>query len=258
MVALTFEIGSQTIRASLPERSVQRWRVMSEGTHWEWRGFGTLTQHSREAFERRPLKFAKGPAWDETKDEYIWIPGSEINVKLRTGGVEQGLKLKRFVRRENDLELWFENPAELFLFNHLDAATLTKLANILDLKFGKIPNPPLTAAQVLEIFRQGSPKPLVVTVHKRRQTRLHSHTVQIEQAFIKAVTIDDASVALGRALSSVAVENVEDLTPSSPDQVNGARDEIDAAVTSLELRGAGFEEKNYLRAIAQWAAAARK
>jgi hypothetical protein len=100
------------------------------------------------------LKFAKGPAWDETKDEYIWIPDSTINVKLRTGGSEQGLKLKRFVRREKDLELWFENPLELYPFDRLDAATLMKLANILDLRFGRIPALPFTAAQILEVFRQ--------------------------------------------------------------------------------------------------------
>jgi len=231
---------------------------MSKGTHWEWRGFGTLTQDSRDAFERRPLKFVEGPAWDETKDEYIWIPGAAINVKLRTGGVEEGLKLKRFVRREKDLELWFENPVELYPFNRLDAATLTKLADILGLRFGKIPDPPLTAANILEVFRQGSPKPSVVTVYKRRQTRLHSDTVQIELAFIKTVTIDDANVALGTALTSIAVENVTDVTSLSPDQVNGARDEIDTAITSLELRVAGFEEKNYLRAIAEWTTAARE
>jgi hypothetical protein len=72
----------------------------------------------------------------------------------------------------------------------------------------------------------------MATVHKRRQTRLHSDTVQIELVFIKSVTIDDANVTLEPALSSVAVENVRDVTSLSPHQVNGSRDEIDTTVTS--------------------------
>jgi hypothetical protein len=230
---------------------------MAEGTHWEWRGFGALRQKSVYAFEGLPLKFSQAPPWDETTDEYIWIPGCEINVKVRNGGLQQGLKLKRFVRREEDLELWCEIPGELFPFNRLDAPALAKLGKLLGLALGKMPDPPLTPAQIFEVLRCASPTPSAVTVVKRRQTRMHSRTVQVELSYIKNVSVDGAPVPLDAALCSTAVEGATDVTGLPPDHVRSAREEVNAGVRALKLRDAGWVEKNCLRAITEWATGAR-
>ena len=83
---------------------------MADGTHWEWRGFGHAEEGFRREFERLPLKYST--PWEETTDEYVWFPGGSINVKLRSGGSQEGLKLKRFLETSGDLELWLEDPAE--------------------------------------------------------------------------------------------------------------------------------------------------
>jgi hypothetical protein len=78
---------------------------MAFGRHWEWRGFGTIGRELRAAVESLPTKF---PAAQELVDEYLWVPGSAINVKLRTGD----LKFKRLVARSGRLERWLEDPEE--------------------------------------------------------------------------------------------------------------------------------------------------
>src|SRR6266850_7331377 len=79
---------------------------MPEGTHWEWRGFGRISEGFRETFDCYPLKFKNAPAWDNTKDEYVWSRTSPVNVKLRSGGAQQGLKLKRFVDQNERAQVW--------------------------------------------------------------------------------------------------------------------------------------------------------
>ena len=227
---------------------------MAEGTHWEWRGFGTLTTDAEAAFRERPLAYSG--EWDEPEDQYLWIPSSPINVKVRIGGSQEGLKLKRFVRREQDIELWSEKRAELYPFKTLDAATLTAIGTTLGLTFGAVPPPPLSAQQTLDLFRHATPTPSVVTVSKKRQTRRYSEHVTIELAYLKKVDVNGRAATVAPALTSIAIENDVDLTSASDDDVTRAFGEIDAAVRASKLRESGYTEKNYLRAIAEWAAAA--
>src|SRR5215813_4873427 len=88
--------------------------LMAYGLHWEWRGFGTLTTDVRAQIEKLEAEF---DAPERVTDEYLRIPGSRINVKLRSKG-NGSLKFKRV--RVTDgatgLELWEEKPEEEYAF----------------------------------------------------------------------------------------------------------------------------------------------
>jgi hypothetical protein len=60
---------------------------MAFGVHWEWRGFGSVS----DAFFGRygNLAYEFGP--QKIEDIYIWVPGLEVNLKIREGE-EGGLK----------------------------------------------------------------------------------------------------------------------------------------------------------------------
>ena len=86
---------------------------MALGTHWEWRGFGVLSDAFRRRFERLENLFPS----QSIVDEYIWVPDLPINLKLRRGTEDQdGLKFKRPGRTRGDLEEWHENPNEIYDF----------------------------------------------------------------------------------------------------------------------------------------------
>src|SRR5262245_20841217 len=107
---------------------------MPEGTHWEWRGFGRVSDEFRAVFAKLPPKFASGDEWDATRDQYIFVAGRPVSVKVRTGGSPQGLKLKRFAGREGGLELWVERPDEMYPFAELDRYALGEIADLLGLR----------------------------------------------------------------------------------------------------------------------------
>ena len=82
---------------------------MAFGLHWEWRGFGNLSRELIERIERLPRKF---PSDQEVVDEYLWFPGSSLNLKLREGS----LKLKRLLETSGEFERWLEDEDENYRF----------------------------------------------------------------------------------------------------------------------------------------------
>jgi hypothetical protein len=222
---------------------------MPNGKHWEWRGFGRVSDSFRTGFEQLPLKFQ--PPWDDTKDEYVWIPGVQINVKLRSGGQQQGLKLKRFVSKDRDLELWFEDPKELFPFSTLDASALQGVGAILGISL-PAPTAPPTRETVLDALLRASPTPVIVTISKRRQTRVRDQELQVELAEIIEVTVNGAPVPVQMPLFSVAIENGVDLTGADRRRLEAARDDVDTLVNALQLRGGTLRTMNYLQIIGEW------
>src|SRR5690242_11666093 len=98
-------------------------------THWEWRGFGTVSPPFLERFENLPAPF--GRLRQRVVDEYLCIPGVEVNLKFRQGTTWQdGLKFKRFQRRSGELEKWTESMEEIFPFPLSDRAWALLLAEL--------------------------------------------------------------------------------------------------------------------------------
>ena len=208
---------------------------MPSGTHWEWRGFGTVSGPFVEAFESCPLRFPNGPSHDITTDEYLWVPGSSINVKLRTGGVEQGLKLKRLVDADGPLELWLEDPRELYPFERMNGTVLTSLAHAIGVTLAAPAAEPLTRERVLDALTIATPPCPVVTVRKKRQTRRHSEAVQVELAEILSVMFDAVEAPVARPLFSVAIENSRDIGGRSTAETLDAKREVESALLPRRL-----------------------
>jgi len=229
---------------------------MARGTHWEWRGFGRVSNRFLEAFVRCPLGFEHAPPWDHARDEYYWFRASPIYVRLRTGGTPLGLKLKRFVARDRDLELWFEDPNDLHPLGRLDHGVLNEIAATLGVRHGGVPAGPLTSDQVARVFRTSSPPASVLTVSKTRQIRRAGRGIQIEFSKITRVTANGWRTAIDRPLFSIAVRNSSDLTHATPDAVDAAREETLAVLAALNLAAEPLRPMNYLEAIETWTSGA--
>ena len=239
---------------------------MASGTHWEWRGFGTVSTRFVQAFESCPLQFPNGPPHDITTDEYIWAPGTRINVKLRSGGVQQGLKLKRPVRADGPLELWLEDPRELYPFDQMNAAVMDLLARAIGVTLEPFRSGPFTRERVLDALKTSTPPCIVATIRKKRQARAFSPSVQMELAEIISVAFDAAratstggaesrdgiEASLPRPFFSVAVENSRDVGGRPPEEIAAARREVESALAALRVGDEALTPMNYLKAIEQW------
>ena len=226
---------------------------MPEGTHWEWRGFGRVSEAFAVAFARLTPRLEAAPAWNVTRDDYLFVDGSTVKVKLRTGGTQQGLKLKRLVGSEAGLELWSEDPRELYRFRDVDGSVLAKLAEILGLTLqeGLLPGN-LGPQQILDYLGKASPPARVVSVHKRRQTRLARAGVQVELAKLEHVTIDGREVDLGSVAYSVGIENTSDLRNRSTAELGAAANAVRHTLAGLAIADEALFPMNYLEAIALW------
>jgi hypothetical protein len=226
---------------------------MPEGTHWEWRGFGRVSDAFAVAFARLTPKLEAAPPWDVTRDDYLFVDGSTVNVKLRTGGTQQGLKLKHLVGSEAGLELWNEDPRDLYRFRDVDGSVLAKLAEILGLTLqeGLLPGN-LGPQQILDYLAKASPPARVVSVHKKRQTRLARAGVQVELAELKRVTIDGREVDLGSVAHSVGIENTEDLRNRTTAELGAAANDVRRTLADLAIADEALCPMNYLEAIALW------
>ncbi len=219
---------------------------MAKGRHWEWRGFGTISKDFRTRFNSYALKYPDGPEWGEVKDEYLWVPGCDINVKLRSG-IEDGLKFKRLERTEGDIELWFENPAELYPYAELNANVLKKLADTLSITLPTIPDGPFNRERTLNLLQKANPRPKIIEVHKRRQTRVWKNSGS-------KVLVEIAEISLPQTILSVGLENDTDLqADASPEEIAAAKDSIVAAKDSLTINQEVLQSMSYLRALEIWA-----
>jgi hypothetical protein len=226
---------------------------MPEGTHWEWRGFGRVSDAFAVAFARLTPKFEGGSAGDVSRDDYLFVDGCTVKVKLRTGGTQQGLKLKRLVGSEADLELWSEDPRDLYRFRDVDGSVLAKLAEILGLTLREDLLPgDLRPPQILDYLGKATPPARLVSVHKKRQTRLARAGVQVELAELQRVTIDGRNIDLGSVAHSVGIENTEDLRNRSTRELGGAANDVRRTLADLAIADEALFPMNYLEAIALW------
>jgi len=221
---------------------------MATGRHWEWRGFGKVSEDFRTRFNSYPLKYPDSAEWGEVKDEYLWVPGCDINVKLRRG-IEDGLKFKRLERTEEGIELWFENPDELYPYAELNANVLKKLGDALNVRLPTIPDGPFDRENTLDLLQNANPRPKVVEIHKRRQTRVWKNS---ESKVL--VEIAEISQPKTKTILSVGLENDTDLqSDASAEQVATAKDSIVAAKKFLRINQESLKSMSYLKALEIWA-----
>lgn len=133
---------------------------MSLSIHWEWRGFGTVSpQFKRRFADALPQRLV---------DEYLWIPGVDVNLKFRQGtGYQDGLKFKRMAETQGEFERWHESIAEIFPFP-LSAHAWHLLLSEMDARH----EPPVDTYrdETVNFLRSINPRIQTVVVHKERRS----------------------------------------------------------------------------------------
>jgi hypothetical protein len=76
---------------------------------------------------------------------------------------------------EDDFELWLENSEEFYPCVNITPSELQKVAHALNIRLQKVLDGPYDREKTLRALEAGEPKPLVIKVTKRRQTRLWSN-----------------------------------------------------------------------------------
>jgi hypothetical protein len=204
---------------------------MAFGTHWEWRGFGQLSSELRARIDALPLRFERP---QEITDEYLWVPGSPINVKLRLSD----LKFKRLLEVARGLELWLEDPAENYALP-LAAPVVEKLAAELGIVVPALEAAALSREELLRLLDRAKPRVELVAVEKKRWQRSWSDRARPESGTEDAVTIEVAEISAPERISSVGLEHPR-------------ADRVQAALDALGL-ARSFRKLSYLGALEIWA-----
>jgi len=214
---------------------------MAYGTHWEWRGFGAVTPRFAQSFLELPVHAEA----HTVEDDYLWIPGLEVNAKFREG-VEHGLKFKRIQKTDGNYEVWTEDPDELFEFP-INASAWSMLKEDLEeagLTFPEYPGSPRDRRELCQLLRETGCE--IVTVQKWRESRRW----EFEQG--QFVLVEWAVVSEPQRCISIGLENgsTEERVDLTTDQsLNMLRN----ATTSLQLENEPLEPQNYLEVVKQWA-----
>ena len=218
---------------------------MALGIHWEWRGFGIVS--GRFACSYGELD----PLFDpqSVKDDYLWAPRLQANVKVRTL-VGEPFKLKRLQDTDGRLEKWSEKQEDIFDFPLTQHAwdTLARTLASADLKLGPYPSGAVDAEMtVAELKRVGA---RIVTVNKLREARLWKGPhgpVKVEWACIFAP----------QALITIGLETWQE-DPEGPGLSDEqAKEDIRAAIQALGLGDEPLRVVNYVDAIRIWTAGGR-
>lgn len=215
---------------------------MPYGLHWEWRGFGQLAPSLRTTLEGLKTKY---PEPQRVTDEYLWVPGCNINVKFRTKQDVQSLKFKHLHRVDEVLEaeLWLEDPQEEY---GLPVAPITvrRMMDALGLRL-PVPEHARSREELLKLLASAGVR--VVTVEKlRRQYVVDAGSDGVP------IIVEWAQVLAPEPIDSIAIESDMELTNTSPAEevqragaaVARVRDSLGAAVS---------RRLNYLEALAFWA-----
>ncbi len=215
---------------------------MALGTHWEWRGFGALSDAFRTRFERLEDLFP----FQRIVDEYIWVPGLPINLKLRRGTENQdGLKFKRPGRTRSDLEEWHENPNEIYGFPLSTEAWESLRRELADVSIilPPFPEEPLDHELTLDTLRGSGPNIRVVTVTKARVTKLWSGREGDVRVDLTEISSPEEVTCLGLESSAGGGGELADAV---------ARSAVLSARTALGVDEEGLEVMNYLQALSRW------
>lgn len=211
---------------------------MAIGEHWEWRGFGSLPPGVRLRIEALPLKF---PEPQRITDEYFWLPGVRINVKLRKEGAFESLKFKRLVEASGGLERWCEDAAETYPFP-LGPDVVGKLFAELGMPPRVPPVAARDAAEALLALRRLAPSVARVVVEKMRWQREWDGGAPCRSGWgggHRGVIVEIAEVFSPERITSIGIEDE-------------AREAVEAARSELGLP-AGLRTLSYLDALGVWA-----
>ena len=214
---------------------------MALGVHWEWRGFGRGSERLLEVV--RGLEDLFPP--QKIVDRYLWIPRLTVNVKLRSG-VQDGLKFKRLLARAGELELWHEDPHEMYDFP-LDSGAWERLASELrkvGLTLQSGPEQPSDLAAALVHLKALDERIAVVEVHKDRQAWLWPGPPG-------AVKIELAMITSPEEVLSIGLENWSD--EQEPEEASGGQAALLTALLELGLKDESLRPLSYLDATEIWA-----
>ena len=220
---------------------------MALTTHWEWRAFGSVSPRFIQRFDAlRSVEIDDTP--QRIVDEYLWIPGSQANIKFRSGaGSQDGLKFKRFLGRVGELEQWRESPEEVFLFplsakgwkllvkevgqngDHFDAAPSFKRWGVW--AFWK----KSSAGEILSSLTKIDPRIRTIRVVKARRTRFWGEGNQVK--------VELARIDSPRNTTSVGLE-IWNLGRTISD--DRSQQLLRRAIDDLELANESLEVMNYL------------
>ncbi len=215
---------------------------MALGTHWEWRGFGVLSDAFRRRFEALEDLFPS----QSIVDEYIWVPDLLINLKLRCGTAGQdGLKFKRPGRTTGDLEEWHEDPSEIYDFPLSTEAWESLGREFADVSIILLPFPeePLDRDLTLDTLRRSDSNIRVVTVTKARVTKLWSSREGDVRVEVTEISSPEEVTCLGLERSAGEGGELAD---------DVARSALRSARTALGINIENLEVMNYLQALNRW------
>jgi len=196
---------------------------MAFGTHWEWRGFGSLPGTLAEGIRALPGLF---PDSQVVTDRYLWSPGCEVNFKLRLGD----FKIKRCIESaQGGVSKWVEDPAENFSFP-LAASVFDEVAGALGVGSGPATAPVSCEDELLDLLAAGGSRLRVISVAKERW--------QYRAPVMEDGIVELAEIASPEKIVSVSVEH---------DSEAGVREIMAAIGLPGEL-----ETVSYLEALAVW------
>ena len=211
---------------------------MALGKHWEWRGFGEVSETFIERYGR--LKRAFGPL--KVRDLYIWTPGVRANVKMREGELG-GLKFKRLVERDGRFECWSEDAAELFAFPLQEPGWQMLAAELAQagLDIGSLPQQAPQSDEVAALLESAGCK--MVLVPKERGARwLPGPNGRV---LVEWTAIHEPQPVLSIGLES------EDTRDRLTDEQ--AKADLHAAIEALQLYQEPLYVMNYLDIAGLWA-----
>ena len=214
---------------------------MAPGIHWEWRGFGAVSGLFARRFCAMRVLYPSG----SVRDGYLWVPGLEVNVKVRDLP-EEPFKLKRLLGKDGELEQWAEKPEDVYRFP-LDEPGWEALAGTLataNVTLG--PYPPGKADAETTRARLEAVGAKTVTVDKVRQSSLW-------QGPHGKVKVEWTCISSPQAVISIGLETwAEDAGGQGlPDRE--AKEDLLTAIKELGLRDEPLRALNYVDAIAVWA-----
>lgn len=218
---------------------------MALGRHWEWRGFGTISDALRERWSTFDYAMADRQ-WYDVVDRYLWVPGYGMNAKMRSGPpIGECLKFKRLRARWQQFQLWHEDPDDVHQFP-LSRSALQWLAKELHVELPPAEDGEVGFDEALEIFQRAQPPVQVIEVRKHRQPR-------VWKGRAGDVLVEVAEITQPEVISSVSLESTIELNEwSGPDQMSAARDSVREAVADLGIDHEALRPMNYVDALTIW------
>ena len=209
--------------------------------HWEWRGFGAVSGKFAHRYSTLPAQFSS----QSVEDAYLWVPGLEVNVKLRDIPQEP-FKFKRLQGKDGPLEQWAEKPEDICVFplNQAGWDTLAATLATVDLTLGPYPGGDVDAGTTRARLEEVGAR--TVTVHKLRESRLWSGPngpVKVEWACIRSP----------QAIITIGLETWDPDPGGSGLPGEQAKEDLLAAIQELGLHDEPLQPMNYVRAVAAWA-----